>query len=96
MFTHMHRFEAAIADFTEAIRLKPDFALAYCNRGLTNVQLGRYDDALADYSVAIGEDPNLTYCYFNRGNLYLTLGDYEKPSATSPMPWANSRTTPWP
>jgi hypothetical protein len=27
--THMRRFESAIADFTEAIRLKPDFALAY-------------------------------------------------------------------
>ena len=37
-----------IADFTEAIRLNLDFALAYCNRGLANVQLGRYDEALAD------------------------------------------------
>jgi tetratricopeptide (TPR) repeat protein len=63
---------------TEAIRLKPDFALAYCNRGLANFQLGRFDDALADYTVAIDRDATLTYCYFNRGNLYLTLGEYQK------------------
>ena len=27
-------FDKAIADFTEAIRLKPDFAVAYLNRGI--------------------------------------------------------------
>ncbi|MGZ5849448.1 MAG: tetratricopeptide repeat protein, partial [Methyloceanibacter sp.] len=58
--THMRRFELAIADFTDAIRLKPDFALAYCNRGIANFELGRYDDALVDYSVAIDRDPKLT------------------------------------
>src|SRR5262249_21283301 len=65
-------------DFTEAMRLKPDFALAYCNRGLANVQLGRYDDALADYAFAIVKDAAQTRCYFNRGNLYLLLGEYQR------------------
>jgi tetratricopeptide (TPR) repeat protein len=58
--------------------LKPDFALAYCNRGLANFQLGRYDHALADYSVAIDQDALLSYCQFNRGNLYLVLGEYQR------------------
>ena len=61
-----------------ALSLRPDFALAYCNRGLANLQLGRYDDALADYSVAIDKDAAISRCYFNRGNLYLILGEYQK------------------
>jgi hypothetical protein len=42
----MRRFESAIADVTKGIRLKPDFAPAYCNRGLASVQLGHYDETL--------------------------------------------------
>jgi tetratricopeptide (TPR) repeat protein len=60
--------------------VKSDFALAFCNRGLANFQLGRFDDALADYSVAIDRDATLTYCYFNRGNLYLALGNTRRQS----------------
>ena len=62
MLANMGRYESAIADFTESIRLKPDFALAYCNRGLANSQLAHYDDAIVDYSVAIARDPKLAYC----------------------------------
>jgi tetratricopeptide (TPR) repeat protein len=60
------------------IRLKPDFAFAYCNRVLANSELAHYDDAIADYSVGIERNPREPYCRFNRGNLYLTLGYYQK------------------
>src|SRR5262249_43506699 len=73
-FTHLRRFESAIACFTEAIRLKPDSHI----RGLANVELGRYDEALVDYVLAIDHDLKLAYCYFNRGSLYLTLAEYQK------------------
>ena len=46
----IRRYERAIADLTEAIKLKPDLALAYCERGFGNFLLGRYDEALADYT----------------------------------------------
>ena len=55
-----------------------DLALAYCNRGLANFQLGQYDHALVDYSVAIEQDDVPEYCYLNRGTLYLALGEYQK------------------
>jgi tetratricopeptide (TPR) repeat protein len=74
----MRRFERAIGDFTETIRLKPDFSLALCNRAFANFELNRYDDALADYTLAIGQVSSLTYCYFGRGNLFLTIGEYQK------------------
>jgi tetratricopeptide (TPR) repeat protein len=59
-------------------RASAPFALAFCNRGVSEIELGRYDDALADYAIAIGKDPKLTYCHFNRANLYLILGEYQR------------------
>ena len=47
------RYEAAIADYDEAICLKPDFAAAYHNRGNAKQALERYGDAIADYNQAI-------------------------------------------
>jgi tetratricopeptide (TPR) repeat protein len=51
--------EKAIADYTEAIRLKPDLAIAYHNRGYEHELAGRRDDALADYREAVAVDPRL-------------------------------------
>ena len=48
----------AIADFDEAIRLKPDYALAYRNRGTTLVLNGKYEFASSDYEEAIRLNPN--------------------------------------
>ena len=39
----------AIADYDEAIRLKPDYAEAYNNRGTEKGALGQRDEAIADY-----------------------------------------------
>ena len=35
--------------FDQAIRLKPDYAEAYYNRGVAKSRLGEYEAALADY-----------------------------------------------
>ena len=47
------QYEAAVADCNEAIRLKPDDAGAYLNRGIAKHELGRHADAIADYDEAI-------------------------------------------
>ena len=43
---------AAIADYTEAIRLAPDFAQAYFNRGRAYEQAGDHAKAQADFAKA--------------------------------------------
>ena len=69
--------EDALADYAEAIRLKPDYAEAYNNRGILKAKLGRYDDALADYDEAIRLKPDHARPYYNRGILKAQLGRYE-------------------
>ena len=69
--------QAAIADFTEAIRLKPGFPEAYNNRGNGYSALKQYEKAVSDFTEAIRLKPDLAEPYFNRGNGYSALKQYE-------------------
>ncbi len=64
----------AFADYTEAIRLKPDFYSAYLNRGNIRVYIKDYQGALDDYTSAIRIAPFETVAYENRAELFSTLG----------------------
>lgn len=68
-------FEAALADYNEAIRIDPNYAKAYNNRGLVRSDLGDFQAAIADYSEAIRLNPNLALAYNNRGLVRRNLGD---------------------
>ena len=46
------RYEKAIAEYDEAIRLRPDYVEAYNSRGTAHAELGRHEKAIADYDVA--------------------------------------------
>ena len=71
-------FEKAIADYTEAIRLNPKYANAYCNRGATYRHKGELDKAIADYTEAIRLDPSRSEAYNNRGVAYEQMGEKAK------------------
>lgn len=45
-------YQGAIADYNQAINIKPDHALAYNNRGNAKSDLGDYQGAIADYNQA--------------------------------------------
>ena len=70
-------YVGAIADYTQAIHLKPDFASAYYNRGILKVELGQYTDAIADYTEAIRLKPDHASAYYNRGIAKRTLEQYD-------------------
>ena len=50
-------FDKAIADFTEAIRLNPQFAWAYWGRGHVYEVNRDFDKAIADFTESIRLDP---------------------------------------
>jgi tetratricopeptide (TPR) repeat protein len=68
-------YHGAIADYDTAIRLNPDFAMAYSGRGNAKKDLGDRKGALADYDTAIRLDPDFAIAYNNRGAAKKDLGD---------------------
>ncbi|MFH0917603.1 MAG: tetratricopeptide repeat protein [Candidatus Omnitrophota bacterium] len=64
----------AIANYTKAIAIKPDYAAAYNNRGLVYFRLHNFIQAIADYTKAIALDPNFAAAYNNRGQANHNLG----------------------
>ena len=69
-------YAGAIADYTRAIHLKPDFASAYYNRGVAKKELRQYIAAIADYTQAIRLRPDHASAYYNRGIANSKLGKY--------------------
>ena len=51
-------YQGAIGDFTKAIQLDPNYAIAYNNRGLAKYELGDKKGAIGDYNEAIRINPN--------------------------------------
>ncbi|MBI4643255.1 MAG: tetratricopeptide repeat protein [Deltaproteobacteria bacterium] len=70
--------DQAIADYTEAIQLKPDFFVAYLNRGTAQRKKGEVDLAIADYTQAIQLKSNLYDAYTLRGICFGKKGRYEE------------------
>ena len=69
-------YNGAIADYTRAIRLKPDDANAYYNRGNAKRELGQHFAAIADYDTAIRLKPDDANAYLNRGVAKAQLGQH--------------------
>jgi tetratricopeptide (TPR) repeat protein len=73
--TNAGAFEQAIADFGEAIRLRPDNVPALSGRARAKFSLKRFSDALDDYGEAIRLSPAAADLYVERGHVHLSRGD---------------------
>ncbi|HUT14508.1 MAG TPA: tetratricopeptide repeat protein [Thermoguttaceae bacterium] len=69
------KYDRAIADCNEAIRLDPKSALAYCGRATAYFWKDDYDSAIADYTEAIRLNPKDAGAYFGRSLAYFAKGD---------------------
>ncbi len=70
--------EKALDAYDTAIRLQPDYAEVYNNRGNIKSGLGSHDAALEDYNEAIRLNPNFMNAYINRGIVQLGLNNIDK------------------
>src|SRR3989338_8184593 len=66
----------AIADCDKALKLNPNDAIAYNNRGYAKDKLGDYKGAIKDYDKAIELNPKLAEAYYNRSYSKNNLGDF--------------------
>ena len=70
-------YDSAIADYSEAIRINPNEANIYYNRGTANFYIAQYESAIDDFDEAIRINPNDERFYNNRGLAKRHLGQYE-------------------
>ncbi len=71
--------ESAVADFTEAVALAPEFTRAYYERGLAYMAMSRKELlAIRDFTTTISLDPSSTLPFYYRAILRAQLGSYRE------------------
>lgn len=71
-------YDRAIANFTKAIELYPDFASALHSRANAYYEIADYTRAIADYTQTIKLNPDSSYSYWGRGAAYGKIGNRER------------------
>ncbi|MBE9056212.1 serine protease [Sphaerospermopsis sp. LEGE 08334] len=91
LYRQQKKWELALADYNQAIKINPDYANAYFNRGNLYDEQKKWELALADYNQAIKINPDYADVYTNRGVLYyeqkkweLALADYNQALKINP------------
>ncbi|HEX8228722.1 MAG TPA: tetratricopeptide repeat protein [Chloroflexia bacterium] len=69
--------DKAVAEFSEAIRLKPDYAAAYLNRGGVYRSQEKYAESIVDFNRAIELVPGNGAAYLERGTTYMYSSNNE-------------------
>ena len=72
------QYAAAEAQFTEALKLRPDFALAANNLGFVYYKQEKYKEAARWFENTIKMDPSRAIAYLNLGDAYARSGDGDK------------------
>jgi tetratricopeptide (TPR) repeat protein len=78
LYVKMRKYEEAIRDFTEVVKLDPAASDALCNRGSAELQLGRIDLALADFDAGLKMKPGDPDVLCNNGLAFLAKGNKAK------------------
>ncbi|OBV38863.1 Peptidoglycan/xylan/chitin deacetylase, PgdA/CDA1 family [Janthinobacterium psychrotolerans] len=72
------QYDLAEAQFTEALKLRPDFALAANNLGFVFYKQEKYREAARWFENTVRMDPSRAIAYLNLGDAYFKAGDGAK------------------
>jgi tetratricopeptide (TPR) repeat protein len=67
IFLALNDYPHAVADYTEALRLKPNDVPSYNGRGYTFLKWGKYPSAITDYTEALNRQPEISQALYGRG-----------------------------
>ncbi len=72
------KFKASIRAYGKAIKLSPEFTIAYYNRAnIYSRDLGKHQKAIMDYDKALTLNPKYVKAYNNRGLSFSKIGNYQ-------------------
>ncbi len=80
-YANDQRFQDALNDLNEAIKINPRDARAYEQRAAVEMRINDYDKALADYDVATKLNPGEIKYHLYRGYIYELRGDLQNAMA---------------
>jgi tetratricopeptide (TPR) repeat protein len=68
------KFKESCIDYSKAIKINPQLAEVWSNKGIAFVELDRLDDAIKAFDKAIEINPQLAEAWYNKGNALKMLG----------------------
>lgn len=71
------QYDRAIKDYNHAIKLRPEFWIAYDGRGLAHANRLNFELAIKDYDQAIKLKPDAASAYYHRGLAKFGICDIE-------------------
>jgi tetratricopeptide (TPR) repeat protein len=80
-YANDQRFQDALNDLNEALKINPRDARAYEQRGAIEMKINDYDRALADFGEAIKLNPGEIRYHLYRGYIYELRGDLQNAMA---------------
>jgi tetratricopeptide (TPR) repeat protein len=72
------RYDQALKDFNDALKLKPNDAMLITYRGVVYYAKGQNDLAMKDFNRAIELDPKAGKAYYQRGMIYENQQKYSQ------------------
>src|SRR6266705_6217416 len=80
-YANDQRFQDALNDLGEAIKINPRDARAYEQRAAIEMKISDYDKALADYEMAVKANPGEIKYHLYRGYIFELRGDLQNAMA---------------
>jgi tetratricopeptide (TPR) repeat protein len=76
-YDKLDRYQEAMEPYKQAIKIKPNFVVAYVSLGFAYSKLGRHQDAIEVYKQVIRIKPDYAVAHFLLGTAYRQLGRHQ-------------------